>query len=89
MAGTVETPEFLDIQVQHLAGRVVLVALNRRGGFKAGEQVQSGPHQHPRNAAVSHFQRLADLAIRLALGARGDNAGLGRLGQRVRTVMLT
>ncbi len=87
VAGALETPEFLDVEVQHLAGRVVFVALNRRRRLQAGEPVQTLTNQHASDAAVADVQALADLAIRLAFGTRSDDACLSGFGKRLRTVM--
>jgi len=46
MADAFETAQALDVEMDHLAGPLALVADHRRLGFKQGQTVEAEPAQH-------------------------------------------
>lgn len=65
-----EAPEFPDIQMQQIAGGIVLVARDRRRRFEGRLPVQSGALEHPRHGGwPAHL--LTDLPIDAAFALQG------------------
>lgn len=58
-----DPPQFLDVQVQQLAGLGVLVAVLRQRRLQFGQAMQPGTAQQPGDGAGRHGQPLGDLAI--------------------------
>ena len=80
-AGLLETRQFLDVQVQQLAGALPLVAVDRRGRFEGIKPVKPCPAQDSADGGGRHSHRPRDLDPRLPLEAQCRNAGDGVLGR--------
>ena len=65
VAGLLETREFLDVQVQQLAGALPLVAVDRRGRFEGIQPVKPCPTQDSADGGGRHSHRPRDLNPRL------------------------
>ncbi len=69
VAGAPETAETLDVQMQHVTGGVVFVAVVRLGRVEVAEAVQAGGLHQARHGTEPDVQFLGDLAVGLALPA--------------------
>jgi hypothetical protein len=69
VANPVEAAELLDIEVDHLAGVLALVADHRRGRFEGAELVQPKPEEDPADRGGRDADRLGDLLAGPALTA--------------------
>ncbi|CAG2518536.1 hypothetical protein BCCR75714_07252 (plasmid) [Burkholderia sola] len=70
MARTRDTAKLLDVDVQQIARRLVLVALNRFTRLQVAQPRQSGTHQHPTDGRGRHSHLSSDLTLQQALLAQ-------------------
>ena len=73
MAGTAEAAKALDIQVQHVAGGVVFVAVVGPGRIEVAEAMEASGLDQARDGAHSDPQLPGDLAVGLELPAPGEH----------------
>lgn len=72
MPGLPETTEFLDVQVQEVAGGGVLVAHHHRGWFQLSQPVKAGLLETAGDCADGQAQHLGDVPVGLAGPAQLD-----------------
>jgi len=78
MADAVEAAEFLDIEMDDLAGLVALVAWARVLLFEAGEQTEATPPEYARDAGLGDGELGSDVLLGAALTAQPlDGIGCG------------
>ena len=73
MSGALDSPELLDVDVQQIARRFMLVSLDRLGRIQIAELGQPGSCQHPPDRTLGDTQVSRDPGLREALSAQlGD-----------------
>ena len=78
VAGALDTPELLGIDVQHIAWRFVLVAHDGLNRIERTQQGQPGTREYSAHGALGHAQRHRDARLSEALAAQlDDGQGLG------------
>ena len=85
VAGDLEACEALDVQVQQVAGGLVLIAANRRGRLKAGQTAQASLPCDAGHGADADPQLLGDPAAGLALPSPLDYLLADGLRRAMRT----
>lgn len=73
MAGTIETPQFFDVQMQQVTRLLMFIALYQSGRFQVSQSIQSHSLQDTGNGTEPYAQRLADVPIGQSLLAQFDN----------------
>ena len=73
MAGTMETPQFFDVQMQQVTRFLMFIALYQSGRFQISQSIQSHSLQDTGDGTVPYAQRLADVPIGPSLLAQFDN----------------
>ena len=73
MAGTTETPQLFDAQMQQVTRFLMFIALYRRCRLQISQSIQSHSLQDTSDRTVPYAQRLADVSIGLSLFAQFDN----------------
>ena len=88
MTDALETTELLDVDVDHLAGMLALVAADRLGRFDIPEPRQSGTLENAANGGGRDADSGGDLLARHALATQAcdafDHIGRRRLAQPMR-----
>jgi hypothetical protein len=74
MAYALEAAELLDVDVDHIAGRLVHVAAHRFGRLQVPEPRQSGAPQHPADGGRRDPDCNGDVPSGQPLAAQGDDA---------------
>jgi hypothetical protein len=71
-----ETAQLLDVKVEKVAGRVAFVADGRRlWRLQGGETIQAVPAKHAAEGGRRDGEDHADLSVRTALAAQGEDVG--------------
>lgn len=73
MAGTVETPQLFDVQMQQVARFLMFIALYWNSWGQIGQSMKSHALQDAGDSTVPYAQRLADVPIGPSLLAQFDN----------------
>ena len=83
MARALDAAELLGVDVQQVAGRLVLVAHDRLGRLQIAQLGQPGTREHAPDGALGHAQARGDARMGQALAAQlDDRQRLGRIDAR-------